>query len=102
MNITSTNVFVFINVDIEIGALKLVAEVQAIIYKDKEGEGGVDIDVMDYDKIMYNGISVTIWSEFRDHHLKMGMNLNGEIQKSIDAQFSDDVKKDLIKTFMIK
>ena len=80
---------------IEIGQIKLNAEVQIISCDDSCKP---DFELLDYDEITYMNMQVENTSELFKFHKTLGIDLNREIDRAIEKALTEEVVSDLIKT----
>jgi len=98
MKITKRSVVKFTTVlieGIEIGQIKLNAEVQIASHEDGSD---CDFDLLDYDEITYMNMKVENIDELFKFHKTLVINLQSEIQKAIDKLLTDEVVNDIINS----
>jgi hypothetical protein len=97
MKITKRGVTNFTTViieGIEIGQIKLNADVQIISYDNGDD---FDLELLDYDEITYMNMKVTNTNELFKFHTTLGIDLQREIYRAIEKALTDEVIKDLVK-----
>lgn len=78
---------------VEIGQIKLNAEVQISTYDDSNNHY---FDLLDWSDITYMGMTVDDTKELFKFHKTLGIDLQNEIHKAIDKLFTEDVLDDLL------
>lgn len=97
MKITKNSTMKFTNVlveGVEVGQIKLNAEVQIMTYGDSED---CDFELIDWKDITYMGMQVDNTSELFKFHKTLGIDLHSEIQKAVDKVFTEEVLEELLE-----
>jgi hypothetical protein len=106
VKITHKSLMVNLEFPLEVGQVKMNAECQAFIYKDrKSGELDGDFEFMDYKNTTYMGMPIDGYGgmqKLKAFHTELGIDLSKLINDEFDKVITEEFQKDFIKQFNIE
>jgi hypothetical protein len=106
VKITHKTLLVNLEFPLEVGQVKMNAEGQAFIYKDKKSnELTGDFDFMDYKNTTYMGMPIDGYKgmqKLREFHTELGIDLQKLINEEFDKVITKEFQQDFISQFDIK
>jgi hypothetical protein len=106
VKITHKTLMVNLEFPLEVGQVKMNAECQAFVYKDREsGELTGDFEFTDYKNTTYMGMPIDGYGgmqKLRTFHAELGIDLQQLINDQYYKIITEEFQQDFIKQFDIK
>ena len=106
VKITHKTLMVNLEFPLEVGQVKMKAEAQVFIYKDREsGELTGDFDFSDYKNTTYMGMPIDGYKgmqKLREFHNELGIDLQKLISDEYDKIITKEFQKDFVSQFDIE